>query len=48
VGSIHNEVTGFFYWLNPSSHTIALGFTHLLLQMSTGNFPGGKGHLASE
>jgi hypothetical protein len=32
----------FFNLLNPSSRTMALGFTHTLTEMSTSNLPGGK------
>jgi hypothetical protein len=32
----------FFNLPNPSSHTMALGSTQPLIEMSTGNFPGGK------
>jgi hypothetical protein len=28
-----------FYWLNPSSRTVALGSTRSLIKMSTGIFP---------
>jgi hypothetical protein len=34
---------GFFDLPNPSSHTMALGSTRLLTEISTGNLPGGKG-----
>jgi hypothetical protein len=33
----------FFNWPNPSSRTMALGSTQPLTEMSTRNFPGGKG-----
>jgi hypothetical protein len=46
VGSISNEVTGFFNWPNSSSRTMTLGSTQPLTVMSTGNLPGGKGRLA--
>jgi hypothetical protein len=42
VGSIP-YVTGFFNWPNPSSHTVALGSTQPLSEMSTRNLPGVKG-----
>jgi hypothetical protein len=40
---IPDEVIGFFSWPNPSSRTMALGSTQPLKEMSTRNFPGGKG-----
>jgi hypothetical protein len=40
AGSIPDEVIGFFNW--PSSHTMALGLTQPLTEMSTRNLPGGK------
>jgi hypothetical protein len=43
VGSIPDEVIGFFNWPNLSSHTMALGSTQPLIGMSTRNLPGGKG-----
>jgi hypothetical protein len=43
TGSIPDEITGFFNWPNPSSHTMALGSTQPLTEMSTGNLPGAKG-----
>jgi hypothetical protein len=43
VGSIPDEVIGFFNWPNPSSRTRALGSTQPLTEMSTRNIPGGKG-----
>jgi hypothetical protein len=46
AGSIPNEVTEFFNWRNPSSHTLALGSTQPLTEMNTRNLPGGKGQLA--
>jgi hypothetical protein len=46
VGSIPDEVTGFFNWPNSSSHTMALGSTLPLRVMSTRNLPGGKGRPA--
>jgi hypothetical protein len=41
AGSIP-DVTGFFYWPNPSSRTMALGSTQPVTEMTTRNFPGGK------
>jgi hypothetical protein len=38
-----DEVTGFFNWPDPSSCTMALGSTQPLTEMSTRNFPEGKG-----
>jgi hypothetical protein len=43
VGSIPDEVIGFFNRPNPSSRTLALGSTQLLTEMSTRILPGGKG-----
>jgi hypothetical protein len=43
AGSINDEVIGIFNWPNPSSRTMALGSTQPLTEMSTKNFPGGKG-----
>jgi hypothetical protein len=43
VGSIPDEDIGFFIWPNPSSRTMVLGSTPLLIQMSTRNLPGGRG-----
>jgi hypothetical protein len=45
VGSNPDEVIGFFFFIlpNPSSLTMALGSTQSLTEMSTRNFPGGKG-----
>jgi hypothetical protein len=42
MGSIPDEVIGFFNWSNTSSHTMALGLTQLLTEMRTRNLPGGK------
>jgi hypothetical protein len=42
------DVIGFFNWPNPSSHTMALGSTQPLTEMSTRILPGGKGWLARE
>jgi hypothetical protein len=41
VGSIRDEVTGFFNWNNPSNHTIELWSTQPLTEMSTRNIRGG-------
>jgi hypothetical protein len=43
VGSIPDEVIGFYKWPNPSSSTMALGSIQSLTEMSTRNLPGGKG-----
>jgi hypothetical protein len=43
VGLISDEIIGFFNWPNPSSHTMVLGSTQPLTEMSTRNLPGGKG-----
>jgi hypothetical protein len=43
AGWLPDEVIGFFYWLNPSSRTVALESTQPLTEMSTRNLPGGKG-----
>jgi hypothetical protein len=48
VGSIPDEVIGFFSLPNPSSRTMALGLTQLLRKMSTRNLRGGKGRPARE
>jgi hypothetical protein len=40
VGSIPNEVIGFFNLPNPSSRTMSLGSTQPLTEMSTRNLPG--------
>jgi hypothetical protein len=45
AGSVLDEVIGFFSWPNPSNHTVALGWTQLLTEISTRNLPGGKGWL---
>jgi hypothetical protein len=37
-----------FSLLNPSSRTMAMGSTQPLTEISTRNFPGGKGRLASK
>jgi hypothetical protein len=46
AGSIPSDLIGFFNLPNPSSRTMALGSTQHLTEMSTRNFPGGKGLLA--
>jgi hypothetical protein len=46
VGSIPDDVIGFFDWPNPSSCTMALGSTQPLRETSTRNLPGGKGRPA--
>jgi hypothetical protein len=46
AGSIPDEVTGFFNLPNPSSRTMDLGSTQPLTEMSTRNFPAGKGRPA--
>jgi hypothetical protein len=46
VGSIPDEVIGFFSWPNPSSRIVALGSTEPLTEMSTRNIPWGKNRLA--
>jgi hypothetical protein len=35
AGLIHDGITGIFHWHNPSSHTMALGLTQPLTEMST-------------
>jgi hypothetical protein len=43
MGSIPDGAIEFFSVdLNPSSHTMVLGSTHPLTEMSTRNLPGGK------
>jgi hypothetical protein len=42
VGSIPEEVIGFFNWPNPSILNIALGWTQSLTEMGTRNLPGDK------
>jgi hypothetical protein len=37
MGSIPDGVIGIFHWHNPSSHTMALGLTQPLTEMSTWN-----------
>jgi hypothetical protein len=46
MGSIPNEVIGFFTSSNPSSCTLALGLTQPLTEMSTRNLPGSKAQTA--
>jgi hypothetical protein len=43
MGSIPDEVTGFFCWPNPSSRTMALVSAQPLTEMSTKILPGGGG-----
>ena len=44
AGSIPDSVIVIFHWQNPSGHTMALGLTQPLTQMSTRNIScGGKG-----
>jgi hypothetical protein len=43
VGSIPDDVIGFFNRSNPSSRAVALGSTQPLTEKSTRNLPGGKG-----
>jgi hypothetical protein len=42
-GSIPDEIIGFFNLPNSSSRTMATESTQPLTEMSTRNFPGGKG-----
>jgi len=37
AGSIPDCVVGIIHWRNPSRHTMALGSTHTLTEMSTRN-----------
>jgi hypothetical protein len=46
--SVPDDVIGFFTCPNPSSHTMAVGLTQPLTEMSTRNLPGGKGQPAHE
>jgi hypothetical protein len=46
AGSIPDEVIGFFNLPNSSSLIMVLGLTEPLTEMSTRNFPRGKGWLA--
>ena len=41
AGSIPNGVTGIFHWHNPSGHTMTLGSTKSLTEMSTRNISWG-------
>ena len=44
AGSIPDDVIGIFHWHNPSGHTVALGLTQPLTEMSTRNTSwGGNG-----
>jgi hypothetical protein len=43
AGSIPDEVIGFFNLPNPFSRNMALRSTQPLTEMSTRNYPGGKG-----
>jgi hypothetical protein len=43
IGSIPDEVIGFFKRPKPSSRTMTLGSTQPLTEMSTRNLPRGKG-----
>jgi hypothetical protein len=43
VGSVPDEVIGFFNLPNVSSRVMALGSTQPLTEMSTRNLPGTKG-----
>jgi hypothetical protein len=44
----HLMYVGFFNWPNRSTHTMALGSTQPLTEMSTRNLPGGKGFSVHE
>jgi hypothetical protein len=46
MGLIPDEVIRFFNSPNPSNHTVAVGSTQPLTEMSTGNLPGDKGQPA--
>jgi hypothetical protein len=46
AGSNPDEVIRVFNWPNASSHTMALGSTQPLTEMSTRNLLGGKGQPA--
>jgi hypothetical protein len=46
MGLSPDEVIKFFNLPNPSSHTMTLGSTQPLTEMSTGNLSGGKGQPA--
>jgi hypothetical protein len=43
VGSIPDEVIGFFNWPNPSNRNMVLGLTQPITEMSTRNLPEDKG-----
>jgi hypothetical protein len=43
AGSIPDPLIGIFHSHNPSDRTMALGSTQPLTEMSTREFPGGKG-----
>jgi hypothetical protein len=43
MGSIHNEIIGFFNLPNPCSHAMVVGLTQPLAEMSTRNLPQVKG-----
>jgi hypothetical protein len=45
-GSIPDKIFGYFNGPNPSSHTMALGSTQPLTEMSARNLPGCKGQVA--
>jgi hypothetical protein len=42
TGLIHYQVIANVNLPNPSNRIMALGFTQLVTEMSTGNLPGGK------
>jgi hypothetical protein len=46
MGTIPDEVIGFYNWPNPSSLTMDLGSTQPLTEMSTRNLPGDNGRPA--
>jgi hypothetical protein len=46
AGSIPDKLLRFFNWPNLASRTMAVGSTQPLTEMSTRNFPGGKGRPA--
>jgi hypothetical protein len=46
AGLIPDEVTRYFNWPNPFSRNMALVSTQPLTEMSTRDFPGGKGRAA--
>ena len=41
AGSIPDGVIGIFHWHNPSDHTMAMGLTQPLTEMSTRNISWG-------